>query len=319
MYFRASGFELIRPGSLDEAIRERAAHEGSEYLAGGTALLSSRYAHDGDFPSVLVSLANVEGCSGVTQDDGNVRIGALTTLAQIQVDETIGRLFPSLREAVRGSGSWQVRSRATIGGNIGNASPTADVGPSLLALGARVRYRDGGGEHRVDFEQIGKAPGELNLPRSALITAFELPTPAVPTGSAYQRLGVRRAMDTAMAGVSVSVSLDERSAVTDARVVLAGVVAVPTRVPKAERALIGSSRGDTGALAAAAKAVEAEASSSKLLRTRSSPTIAGYLRRSKSAKDPANEYRKQVVPVLTVRALETALLRAQARRNGAGT
>lgn len=317
MYFRASGFDLVRPGSLAEAVREHAANSNSEYLAGGTALLSSRYARGGDFPKVLISLANIDGCSGVTEVDGAVRIGALTTLAEIETDELLGRLFPTLHEAVVSSGSWQVRTRATIGGNIANGSPTADVGPSLLALGARVRYQDGEAERELDFEQLIKAPGELSTPRSAVLTTIEIPVPSGPTGSAYERLDVRQAMDTAMAGVSVSLSLDAAGTVVDARVVLAGVVPVAARVAKAERALVGSSHSNADAVGAAAEAVKSFVANSKQLRTRSSPTITGFLRRSKGASDPQHEYRKQVVPVLTARALETALARAVAQRNGA--
>lgn len=317
MYFRAGGFDLIRPDSLDDAIAEHAGREDSAYLAGGTALLSSRYAGSGDFPTLLVSLGKVEGLAGIEVGDDAVRIGARTPLTAIETDARIAQDFPTLSEAARASGSWQVRTRATIGGNVGNASPTADLGPSLLALAGRVHYRDAKGEKEADMDQVWKGPGELNLSRSSVITAVELPRNAAATGSAYQRLSVRKAMDTAMAGASAAITLSESGEIEDARVVLGGVVSVPTRITKAEKALLGASATDATVLEEVSRIVESEARNSKLLQTRSSPTIAGYLRRSKGeAKDAAGEYRKRVVPILATRAIEQAIRRAETSQNG---
>lgn len=317
MYFKAHGFDLVRPDSLAEAIAAHGGAEGTAYLAGGTALLSSRYAAGGDFPSRLVSLAKVDGLTGIGNGDGTIKVGALTPLTELETDERITAAFPTLAEALELSGSWQVRIRATIGGNIANASPTADLGPPLVSLGARIRYQDGSGEHEATVEDVWKNPGELKLPAEAILTSVELPLPPTASSSCYQRLNLRRAMDTAMAGVSVAVSLDGGGRVEDARIVLGGVTGVPTRVTKAEKALKGTAVGDAAALQEVSGVVETEARNPKLLKSRSSPTIAGYLRRSKSgARDRAGEYRVRVAPTLATRAIETALERADARRNG---
>lgn len=317
MYFKAHGFDLVRPDSLSEAIAAHGGASGAAYLAGGTALLSSRYAAGGDFPSLLVSLSKIDGLTGISNSDGAISIGALTPLTELETDERIAAAFPALSEALVRSGSWQVRIRATIGGNIANASPTADLGPPLVSLGARIRYQDERGEHQATVEEVWINPGELKLPSAAVITAVEIPVPGGASGSCYQRLDLRRAMDTAMAGVSVAVSLDDGGRVRDARIVLGGVTGVPTRVTKAEKALTGTAVDDASALGEVSAVVETEARNPKLLKTRSSPTIAGYLRRSKSgAKDRVGEYRVRVAPTLATRAIELALERAAARRNG---
>lgn len=317
MYFKAHGFDLVRPDNLAEAISAHGGAEGAAYLAGGTALLSSRYAAGGDFPSLLVSLAKVDGLSGLSSGNGTISIGALTPLTELETNEEIATVFPTLAEAIALSGSWQVRVRATIGGNIANASPTADLGPPLVALGARIRYQDERGEHETELAEAWKSPGELKLPPEALITTVELPMPAPASGSSYQRLNIRQAMDTAMAGVGVLVSLDDAGRVSEARIVLGGVTGVPTRVTKAEKALTGTAVGDAAAQEEVSRVVESEARNPKLLKTRSSPTIAGYLRRSKSdAKDRTGEYRVRVAPTLATRAIQVALERADARRNG---
>lgn len=189
-------FEYARPRTLAEASQLLARKEATA-LAGGTDLMVA-LRHRKTRPALVVDLKRVEDLeSGITHDEERVRVGGLTTMAQIAADEEIRSRFPALVDAVSVVGSVQIRNRATLAGNICNASPAADTAPALLAFGAAVEIVGVGGLRTVPVSSFFTGPGGNVLREGDVVTAIELPLPAPGTGSAFARVTRRRGVDLA--------------------------------------------------------------------------------------------------------------------------
>lgn len=189
-------FEYARPRTLAEASQLLAGPDAAA-LAGGTDLMVA-IRHRKIRPAVVVDLKKVEDLeSGITHGDGLVRIGSRTTMAQIAADEQIRSRFPALVDAVSVVGSVQIRNRATLAGNLCNASPAADTAPALLAFGATVEIVGVGGLRTVPVSSFFTGPGTSVLEPSDVVTAIELPVPASGCGSAFARVTRRRGVDLA--------------------------------------------------------------------------------------------------------------------------
>ena len=198
----------MRPRTLADVFALLEQHgDGARLLAGGSDLLVRvRLGHAR--PTVVIDLKRVpELASDIMRADGVLRIGAGTVMTDIIGDATIQRVFPALIEAARVVGSVQIRNRATIVGNICNASPAADTVTPLLAYGARVKTLRGQGTGRtIQLSEFFTGPGRTVLDRGELVTSVELPIPAVPAGSAFERLTRRRGVDLAVVNAAVFVS-----------------------------------------------------------------------------------------------------------------
>lgn len=201
-------FDYARPTSIAEAVALLERHgPAARLLAGGTDLVVGL--RDGTIqPSVVVDLKRIaELQPSIRETGGSLVISATTVMADIVDDELVGRWFPALVEAARVIGSVQIRNRATLAGNIGNASPAADTAPPLLVYDATVVAVGPAGRRTIPISDLFVSSGRTTLGRGELIVAIELPLPAGPLGSAFTRLTRRRGTDLASVTICVSVDL----------------------------------------------------------------------------------------------------------------
>jgi CO/xanthine dehydrogenase FAD-binding subunit len=277
------------PRSVAEAVHLIDADPGARIFAGGTDLLVQLRAGLRQL-TAFVDVKRIPEVSGITIDDAGLRLGAAAPAAEICEHAELKRRWPGLAEAVNLIGSTQIQGRATVGGNLCNASPAADTTCALIVNRARCIIAGPRGERTVPVEQFCTAPGRTLLERGELLVALQLPRPGPRTADAYLRLIPRSEMDIAIAGAAVSLTLDAAGACTAARVAIAAVGPTALLVNEAAEALIGS-RLDAAALDRAALAASAAA-------------------RPIDDKRGTTEYRRTVAGVLTKRAAALAGRRA---------
>ena len=195
-------FDYERPSTLAEAFELLSAPDGGvNALAGGTDLLVG-LRNGAIRPRAVVDLKHIRELAPVIRaDEVGMSIGANAVLAQVTASEDLRRDFPALVEAAAVVGSVQIRHRATLAGNLCNASPAADTVPALLAYGADVVICGPRGERRVRVEDFILGPRETVLTPGEIVTAIILPTPKPGTGAAFARLTRRRGVDLAILSV----------------------------------------------------------------------------------------------------------------------
>jgi carbon-monoxide dehydrogenase medium subunit len=243
----APPFRYLRPRQLSEAFDILGRFgPGARLLAGGTDLMvglrKGRIA-----AGVLVDLKRITDLApGVSTRDGRVTIFAPTPLTDVIADLRIQELFPALTQAARTVGSVQIRNRATLTGNICNASPAADTEPALLAYGATVVLISSRGSRRVPIADFVLGPRSTSLRPDEIAAAVELPVPAARTGAQFARLTRRRGVD--LATISVCCTVGDQvtrfayGAVAPKPFVLTddtGVLADPDASPEARSRLLG--------------------------------------------------------------------------------
>ncbi len=229
--------------------------DGAHVLAGGTDLLVKLRA-GAVAPSVVVDLKGVPGLRGIENDAQAWRIGAATSCAEIGEHAAFAATWPGVVESLQLIGSTQIQGRATLGGNLCNASPAADSVPALIAAGALCEVAGVNGQREIPVEQIITGPGQNSLARGEFVLAFRLAKPAKRVSDAYLRFIPRTEMDIAVVGAGVALALDAKGVCTHARVALGAVAPTPLLVSDAAKALIGTRVDDVAleALAAAASA-----------------------------------------------------------------
>lgn len=191
-------FAYARPNGLSEALSLLAEHgPGARLLAGGTdVLVRLRLGHMR--PAIVVDVKHIGTLgSDVVETDGGLRIGARAVLTDIIADARIQRHFPALVEAATVVGSVQIRNRATLAGNICNASPAADTAPVLLVHRATINVIGSAGPRRVPLHEFFIGPGQTVLGPSELVESIDLPFPSDVSGSAFGRVTRRRGVDLA--------------------------------------------------------------------------------------------------------------------------
>jgi CO/xanthine dehydrogenase FAD-binding subunit len=244
------------PTSVDEAVRALAGASGTaKVLSGGTDLLvqlrSGRLKAD-----LIVDTKQIPGISGIREEGGGFVIGAATSGAMIGEHERLGAAWPGVVEAANLIGSTQIQGRASLAGNLCNASPAADSVPALIAARATCVVAGSKGRREVLVETIATGPGRTSLGPDEFIVEFRLPKRPARSADAYLRFIPRTEMDIAVVGAGVSLTLDPAGACTDARLVLGAVAPTAVIVPDAAAALIGRKLDET-ALAALDKAARA--------------------------------------------------------------
>ncbi|HEV8639206.1 MAG TPA: xanthine dehydrogenase family protein subunit M [Chloroflexota bacterium] len=236
-------FDYSAPASLAEASRILAGTPDSRPLAGGTDLLI-QMKERGRPVRHLVSLRRV-GELGALSADGSLDVGAMVTCGELAWSAAVKKGWPMVVDGADLVGSVQIRNKATVGGNMCNAAPSADVAPSLIALDATAHVVGPNGQRTVPLGEFFRGPGQTVLGQGELLVRLVAPRPPAGGGGAYLRHVPRREMDIAVVGVAVHLRLDrDGRTVGDARVVLASVAPTPIRSPSAEKALIGSRIGD---------------------------------------------------------------------------
>ena len=208
----------------------------AELFAGGTDLLVKMKLKN-LMPRYLIHVKGIPGLDQIRYGDDGLRIGALTTIQAIQDSEVVSRNFPILSRAAGVLGTTQIRALGTLGGNLANASPSAEFGPPLLVLEASVGCLGPGGERRIPMTEFFVAPGKSALQHGEMIT--EIHVPALPDRARclYLKHSLRR-MDVAIAGAAVFVLL-EGDVFREVRIALGAVAPTPFRARKAEQALRG--------------------------------------------------------------------------------
>lgn len=284
-------FEYFEPRTLDEAVDLLTRYEGrASILAGGTDLLVEIKEHLRAVDYV-VNIKRIPGMDHFMYDDAaGLRFGALVTVRALEISPVINERYAGLAEAARQLGSIQIRHRATAAGNICRASPSADTLPPLIADGASLALYGPQGARSVAMDEFFTGPGKTVKAYNEILTEIAAPAPLPWTGKAYIKHGRRKAMELATVGVAVTLSL-ERDTCRAARIVLGAVAPTPIRVPDAENALIGAVIDET-VIRAAAEAAEATA-------------------RPISDVRSSAAYRREMVRVLTARAIEQALDKAR--------
>ncbi len=201
-------WEYARPGTLDETFSLLRREPDARLLSGGTDLLVGL--RKGTIrPPLVIDLKRVaELRPGIDEADGMVRISATTVLTEIVADERVRAHFPALVEAALVVGSIQIRNRATLAGNMCNASPAADTAPPLLVYGAVLELRGASGTRRIPLSEFFVGPGRTVLAPDELVTAVELPLADEPVGAAFGRMTRRRGVDLATVNLCCSVSAD---------------------------------------------------------------------------------------------------------------
>ena len=251
--------KYLRPASLQEAADALSAEQGiSRILAGGTDVLVQLKAEMVE-PDLLVDLKHLDGMSNIEAEDGGYRVGAAVPGAALGEHEGMIALWPGIVEAMELIGSTQVQGRATMVGNLCNASPAADSVPALVAANAVARIFGPKGQRDVAVADIPVGPGKTSLEKGEFITSVFLPARPAKASDAYLRFIPRTEMDIAVSSAGVSLELGDDGSVTAARVAV-GAVAPTVRLVEAAGAALVGSKLDDGAIAAMVAAVEAACS-----------------------------------------------------------
>lgn len=287
-------FSYIEPASVDEAIDTIRGGRGRyKILAGGTDLLIHLRRGVADYDALvniklLPELAEWSSKSGI-----GFHFGAAAPLRSIETSPNVGEQFPALAEAISVIGSLPLRNSATIGGNLCNASPSADCAPALIVASATASYRnDSGDTLTVPVQDLFEGPGRTVLGTNSLLLGLDVPEPPYLTGNAFERFTPRNAMDIAIASAASQVTIEPSSGlVGEVTIALGAVAPTPMRAHRAEDVL----RGREPSPELIEKAAEAAMEECQPI---------------DDIRGSAN-YRKQIILVLVRRTLERAILRAR--------
>jgi CO/xanthine dehydrogenase FAD-binding subunit len=285
--------DYAAPKSLAEATALLDAKgDRAKVLAGGTDLIVQvrEYRRDID---VMVDVKRIPELMELTFDaKAGLRLGAATPCYRVYENAAIAKAYPGLIDAASLVGGIQIQSRASLGGNLCNASPAADSIPALIALNTACVIAGPKGTREVAVEDFCVSPGKNCLQRGEMLITLKLPAPKPNAGAAYLRFIPRNEMDIAVVGAGVSVELDAgKSKCLAARIALAAVAPKPLLVPAAGADLVGSTLTDAD-IDKAAKAAQAAATPISDMRGDA-------------------DYRKHLVAVLVKRALAIAIERAK--------
>jgi carbon-monoxide dehydrogenase medium subunit len=286
-------FEYFAPTTLDEAIALLGQYGAdARPLAGGTDLVLMM-ADKLVTPRVVIDIKRVPELTAFTWDRGRgLTIGAAVPFRRLETSAEVRRYYPGLYQSAAEVGSWQIRNLATPGGNLCTASPSAEVAPILLALGAQVEIAGPRGRRTVPLEEFFTGVRRTVLAPDELLVTIQVPPPRDRSGSHYIKLKERQKMDIAFVGVAAAVALDAANGVIhEARIGLGAVAPTPIRAPRAEEALKGRRLTDEALEEAGRLAAEAS--------------------RPISDVRASAEYRREMVNVLTKRALRQAAAAAQ--------
>ena len=252
-------FDYVIPGTIDEALRLLHKHgQSARPLMGGTDLFVRM--RDGFLqPEVVINLKSLPLMRTVSYDARvGLTIGAAVTMNEVARHPVVASNYPPLAEAAHSVASYQLRNRATLGGNLCNGSPAADTAPAALVLQGSMILQSLAGVREVPGAQFFIGPGRTAIEPGEVMTAIRFPVLPSGTRGRYLKLGRNKAGDLAIAGVAVLGFPDESAASGYRfRIALASVAPVPLRVASAEDALATLPPGDEAFALAAEKAMQA--------------------------------------------------------------
>jgi aerobic carbon-monoxide dehydrogenase medium subunit len=281
-------FDYFRAGSLKEAQQMLAAKPGAKLLAGGHSLIplmKLRLAA----PAAVIDIGRIPELRGISTAGANLRIGALTTHAELAASADLRKKAAALAEAAAVVGDPAVRNRGTIGGNVAHADPASDLPTVLVALGARIVAVGPGGERTIDAAQFFTGIMTTALGEDEILSAVLVPAAGVGQGSAYVKFS-HPASRYAVIGAAASVTV-EAGACTAVRVAIGGLVPHAQLTPHVEGTLTGQQPSDAAIAAAAAE-------------------VAKDLDEVNGDIFASADYRRAIAPVYVKRALSAAVARA---------
>lgn len=286
-------FNYVAAQSVDEVIKLLAEKgDTARVMSGGTDLLVAL--REGRRKAELViDVKRVKETTELTYDaQQGLTLGAAVPCHRIYDDKALAKAYPGLIDSASLIGGVQIQGRASIGGNLCNASPAADSIPALIVYSVICHIAGPNGQRQVPVEDFCVAPGRTVLQNGEFLVALSFPAPKPGFGAAYLRFIPRNEMDIAVVGVGASVQLDEsRTKIVSARIALGAVAPKPLFIPAAGEALAGKAISDE-AIAEAARLAQAAATPITDMRGTA-------------------EYRKHLSAVLTGRALRKAIERAK--------
>jgi carbon-monoxide dehydrogenase medium subunit len=284
-------FEIVLPETVDECLRVLGERGGeAKLVAGGTDLLP-QLKNGLIKPGCVVDLSAVAPLKSLQADKSGLRVGAAVSARTLELDKRVRGGYAALAESGALIGSVQVRNLATVGGNLCNAAPSADMAPPLLALEAEAVIAGPKGRRRVPLADFFKGVRSTVLGQDELLLELAVPAPGPRSGGQYLRHTPRRELDIAVVGVASQLTLSD-GVCKKARIALAAVAPVPLRATEAERALEGQAVTPEKIAQAAELAVQAA--------------------RPISDQRGSADFRRHLVRTLTRRTLTTALERARA-------
>ena len=284
-----AAFEYHRPSTLQEAITLLGRlGEDAKVLAGGQSLIPLMKLRLAS-PRHIVDLNRIGGLGAIAERDGALVIGALVRESELEASDVVRRRCPILADATRVIADPLVRNLATVGGNLAHGDPANDHPAVMLALDAEVSATGPKGTRRIPVAGFFKGPLETALGAGEILTEIRVPLPPPRSGGAYLKLE-RKVGDFATAGVAVQLTLGADGACNRVGIGLTNVGSTPIKAQRAEGLLRGH-RPDDAAIREAARAAAAESDPSEDLRG-------------------SVEYKRDLVRVLTARAIRRALERA---------
>ena len=250
-------FDYIRPGNMQDAVAALQANDEPVLLAGGTDLLIGMKTNAVK-PKCLIDLKSIPDLEGIEYNNG-FKIGALTTVRDVEISPLIRQKIPSLSAAAGTLGSIQIRNRATVGGNLCHGSPAADMAAILLAMNCEVEIATGNGARTIGLDQFFTGPNSTVLKRNEILLQLIIPKEIEQFKGIYLKHGPRKAMDIGIVNIAILLDADAGSGLCNQIMIALGAVAPrPIRAKKAEALLNGNKLNpETIQEAAAAAASEA--------------------------------------------------------------
>ncbi|HVC81391.1 MAG TPA: xanthine dehydrogenase family protein subunit M [Chloroflexota bacterium] len=283
-------FDYQAPATVAEAVSLLQQNEDAKVLAGGHSLLPMLKLRLSQ-PSLLVDIGRIAELKGITEENGSLRLGAMTTQQVIQDSDLVKKVSPLLAETASHVGDPQVRNRGTIGGTLAHGDPAADQTAAFLALGGTVTVLGPNGERTIAADDLFLDMMTTALEPDEVLVSVSVPGQPARTGSAYEKFA-NAASGYAIVGVAAVVTLDEHGACSGARVAITGAGSKATRALGVESALAGRRLDDVTVAAAAEHAAEGLSLMSDL--------------------HASEEYRAHLATVFTRRAVTRAAARAAA-------
>jgi len=233
-----NNFEYLRPESAEEACELKAKYGSkAKYLAGGSDLLLKLRSRAADF-NCFIDLTFIRGLNFIDVSENMLRIGTLTTLADIENASPDNSLIACLGTAAKQMCTPQTRNYATVGGNLCNASPAADMSVVFTALNAKLRVLGMAGEREVSVDTFFTGVSQTQLDENELVTEISVPVPTLKTEAAFGRSG-RTGVDIAQVNAAVSLSVEDNGIIATVRIAMGAVAPVPIRSQAAEQMLLG--------------------------------------------------------------------------------
>lgn len=231
-------FELIMPATLDEALTILENRRDAAPIAGGTNLIvdmrGKRHA-----PSLVVDIGKIQELNFIQIEDGWLRIGSGCSISNILASDFIGQYAPVLHEAAQVFANPLIRNRATLGGNLTDASPASDMAPPLMVMDAEVELRSKTGKRILPLWDYFVGVRKTRLEPTELLSAVRLPIHCGDSRAGFYKLGLRKADAIAVASAAVRLDLSPGGSIDKARIALGSVAPTPVRAMLAENFLVG--------------------------------------------------------------------------------